>query len=261
MMTRENDLNINPRQLLIEELERRCRENPRYSLRAFAKALDISPSALSMILAGQRGLSKGLASQVSNKLGLDPNETQNFILNSLRRGKPNKQNEAQNFSQLSLDKFATISEWYHFAILSLVETKGFTAKVSWIASRLGISIAEAKAAVERLSRLGILDTAQPKWKLAGPPPFVGNEESTAATKRFQKQVLEKAMYSLENDPMELRDLNSFTIAINPKHVGFARKEMEKFLIDLMHKLEKKGDALEVYHLSAQICPVSKNRGN
>ncbi len=184
---------FNSRQFLVNELERRCRENPRYSLRAFAKALGVSPSALSLILAGRRGLSRELASEVSKKLGLDPLKEKSFIQNSLRRGKPISIDLA-NFNQLALDKFATIADWYHFAILSLIETKDFKPKIPWIASRLGISEGEARAAVDRLVRLEVLCIESPRWKQIGSPIFLANEESTSATKVHQRQDLEKAIW-------------------------------------------------------------------
>jgi len=260
MNTASANLNVNPRQLLLEELERRCQTNPRYSLRAFAKALNLSPSALSMILRGERGLSKNLASQVSKKLGLDPQMSESFIRNALKR-KKSINPESYKFNQLSLDRFAVISEWYHFAILSLIETKDFKPVIAWISTRLEISLAEARAGVERLVRLNLLDTTKEKWKQIGDPIFLDNDKSTAATRRFQSQVLERAIFSLENDPMELRELNSVTIAIDPRQVDYAKKKIKDFLIELMNELEAKGPRREVYHLSTQLYPVSKNRGN
>jgi DNA-binding Lrp family transcriptional regulator len=250
---------LHPRQLLLDELERRCRVNPRYSLRAFAKALGISAAALSMILRGERGMSSTLAGKVSKRLGLNLEASEHFVRTSSRRvkGAP----DVSKFLQLPIDQFAIISEWYHFGILSLISTKGFQPSTPWIAARLGISEGEARAGVERLVRMGILDTTQAKWKQKGAPIFVNNEHSTAASRRFHAQVLDHARFSLENDPMELRELNSVTIAIDPKQLPYARKKMKEFLVGLMTELENLGSAREVYHLSTQLCPVSRARGN
>jgi uncharacterized protein (TIGR02147 family) len=248
--------NFSPKTILLEELEKRCRTNPRYSLRAFAKALELSPSGLSLILSGRRGLSKTLAKNLSEKLGLDPSKSRDFIQSAVKRRSSEFQAETSS-RQLELDQFATIAEWYHFAILSLIETQGFVPDRQLIASRLGISIAEVRSAVERLQRLGILDTSQTKWRQVGLPIFVGNDKSTSATRSHQRQVLDKAAHSLENHPMEIRELNSVTLAVNPKHLPIARKEIKEFLLKLMNKLESKGDPTEVYSLSVQFFPVSK----
>lgn len=247
----------------MEELERRCRANARYSMRSFARALSISPSALSMVLNGERGLSLELATAISKKLGLDPTSSAAFIGTAIRRRRTPQtvQPASQSFNQLTLDQFGVISEWYHFAILSLITTKEFRPELPWIASRLGITQGEARAAVERLVRLKVLDVSQKKWKQVGNPIFVNNTESTAATRQHQKQILEKATYSLENDSMELREMNSVTIAIDPKQVGIAKRRIAQFLMDLMNELESQSTPKEVYHLSTQLYPVSKNRGN
>ncbi len=56
--------------LLRLELERRKLRNAAYSVRAFARDLDLSVAFLSQILAGHRNLSEKRAHQVSLKLGL-----------------------------------------------------------------------------------------------------------------------------------------------------------------------------------------------
>lgn len=45
--------------------------NPRYSLRAFARRLEISAGSLSAILSGKRVISKKLAEKIADRLGLD----------------------------------------------------------------------------------------------------------------------------------------------------------------------------------------------
>jgi uncharacterized protein (TIGR02147 family) len=254
LLTVENELN--PRLVLMEELEKRCRANPKYSLRGFARALGMSPSGLSLVLSGQRGFSKKAAEKIAAKLGFDPKKTKFFTQSAVKRGTRPAQ---LNTSQIELDQFATIAEWYHFAILSLIDTKDFVPKVQWIASRLDISIAETKSALRRLTALGILDTTTPSWKQIGAPIFLKNEASTAATRLHQKHTLEKAIYSLENDPFSEREHNSVTMAIHPKHVSYARKKIREFLMDLMSDLEKKGEAQEVYNLSVQLYPTTRRK--
>ncbi len=247
---------------LAEELARRCRLNPRYSLRAFALELGLNASALSLILAGRRVPSSGLAEQIALRLGMDSATQKKFLKHSLEKKPPKpkqEQSHIQATAEIELDQFATISEWYHFAILSLIETDDFVPETKWIASRLGISAREAKDAVSRMVRLGLLATKGKKWKQVGAPLFIENDRSTIATKAYQRQVLEKALVSLYEDPFERREVTSVTMAINPKNVAYARKEIKKFLFDLMTRLEEKGYRSEVYNLSMQIYPTSKVR--
>jgi len=277
-LTKQNDLPgvaelaFDARAFLNEELSKRCKLNPRYSLRAFARALGLTPAGLSLILSGKRGVTPTTAESIADHLGLDPVLREKF-LEGIRRSKKQKKlarksqrtpefSKPQNdshYHQLTLDTFSLISDWQHYAILSLIETKGFKPRISWVASRLGISATEAKSAVERLKRLKILDTSQAPWKQMGGPLKIENTTALSAARRQQKQVLEKALYSLENDSFESRDISSMTMAIDPKLVPLARDEIKKFRRYLMNLLESKGNQEEVYHLGIQIYPVSKNK--
>lgn len=62
--------------------------------------------------------------------------------------------EDSTYKLISQDIFATIADWYHLAILDLSLMKDFKSSPSWISARLGISVLEAKIAVDRLVRLG-----------------------------------------------------------------------------------------------------------
>ena len=62
------------RDILKKELERRQKNNSAYSLRAFAKYLDVSPAALSQIMSGKRGVSVKRLNFLMDKLGLSPKQ-------------------------------------------------------------------------------------------------------------------------------------------------------------------------------------------
>ena len=68
MKTEPAHYRIDPRLLLQRELERRCQSNPKYSLRAFAKALKMSPAALSYMLTGKRPVSKKTVKKIVDRL-------------------------------------------------------------------------------------------------------------------------------------------------------------------------------------------------
>lgn len=49
----------------------RCKNNPRYSLRAFAKSVNVDPSLLSKIIRGKHVPSENLMKELGTKLDLD----------------------------------------------------------------------------------------------------------------------------------------------------------------------------------------------
>src|SRR4051812_48629814 len=87
------------RQLLQEELLRRCRVNPKYSLRGFARLLDVSPTYLSLILNGKRPIPVKLRTEIAERLGLKPFDTET-----------GKENLPNAYNQLAADRFALIAD-------------------------------------------------------------------------------------------------------------------------------------------------------
>jgi PAS domain S-box-containing protein len=69
------------------ELNRRKNNNSRYSLRAFAKFLDIGPATLSRILNGQQDLSIAITKKILNKLKVSSEERVLFISSVLKEKK------------------------------------------------------------------------------------------------------------------------------------------------------------------------------
>ena len=61
-----------------------------------------------------------------------------------------------DYDRIGLDAFQVISDWYHLAIVELANTPDFRGEPYGIARSLGISVVEARAALERLLRLGML---------------------------------------------------------------------------------------------------------
>jgi uncharacterized protein (TIGR02147 family) len=254
----------NPRLLLQAELTRRISRNPRYSMRRFAQALGISHTVLSLVLSGKRPLSKKAASQVSDVLGLNPMQREKLIKH--RKKVPHgtaelatdSSIEASDYRQISLDTFTVVSDWYHFAILSLLELPTAKLEPKWISSKLGISEIEAKLAVERLLRLDLIrKNPKGEWKQAGHPIRIGNEHSTSATRKFHAQLLAKALESLEHDPFETRDFTSMTLIMDSSELPYAREKIRDFRRKLTQELEARGKPDRVYNLNVQIFPLSK----
>ena len=65
--------------------------------------------------------------------------------------------------------------------------------------------------MERLQRLGLVGFSSRRWRQTGKSiKMPENGISTAATRRLYSQLLERAIQSLESDPMPVRDFSSIT---------------------------------------------------
>lgn len=257
-------VNENPtsaREILRSELARRMAKNPQYSLRAFARSAGVSHTLLSLVLSGKRPMSRKTANRLADTLALDPNQREQFVnapentMGHLATARGRK--EAQSMRQLSLDQFALISEWYHYAILSLLELPDSKLEPRWISSRLRISQLQAAEAVERLHRLNLLEKGEDgRWRQSGNPIKIDNSVSTPATRKFHEQILSKALESLERDPFETRSFISTTYMLDPAVVPLARERLNELKRALVRELSTLGKPSVVYNLSMQLYPVS-----
>jgi uncharacterized protein (TIGR02147 family) len=78
-------------------------------------------------------------------------------------------------------------------------------------------------------------------------------------KRRQKQILEKALEALENDPIETRSMTGMTMAIDPSKIPEAKKLISEFNRKMSKFLET-GKKSEVYELQISLFSLQK-RGN
>jgi uncharacterized protein (TIGR02147 family) len=143
--------------------------------------------------------------------------------------------------------FALVSEWYHFAILNLLETADFTWDSQWIATRLNISVIQAKLAMQLLTELNLI--VKRNGKIESTEHWISseNEIPSAAIKEYHKQILEKAINSLYSQSITERDVSGVGFAVDPERLKDLKTEIEEFQSRVVEKYSK-GRKTEVYQL-------------
>lgn len=243
-----------PAELLIQEFDKRRARNPNFSLRAFAKWLKFSPAQLSQMMSGKRPVTLNSAKKISERLGLSPAENKAFI-NTLLKDKEFIDSAAsKKVIHMQEDQFRIISDWYHFAILSLTRLKGAKANPRWIARRLGINVEQAHQAILRLERMGIIQT-KPIFKQICDPIEVVSAIPSEAIQKYHKQNLSLAIEKIETTPVHLREYQSISIPINPKHIQLFKQHIDEFL-EQVSILADQQSSLELYNLNVQLFPIT-----
>ena len=258
---------------LRETLAARVERNPQYSLRAFSKALGLDPSTFSQLLSGKRFPSLRLAEKLFQRLDFSPLEMKE-ALQSIAEAKTNAGlkrispalrhllspaagSSSAPSRDLSIDIFKIISDWYHFAILELIFTQNFNSEPTSIADALGISLAKTNAALERMLELELIEIVNGKIVRRETQLMSADQHlTTAAHRRRQKQVLEKSIESLENDPIEIRNHTAMTFAIDAKKIPEAKKKIAKFTQEMTQFLES-GVRDQVYEMTINFFPLQK----
>lgn len=251
METRSSDFKT----YLQEELILRCKRNPAYSLRSFAKAIDVSPSFLSKILNGQRRITDRVFEKISNNLNLE-----SVIRNSFEGQKKLTSSSELELNNIQLDYFKIISDWYHYALIELTQVKDFKNSPEWIASKLGITVNQVKAAMDRLLELKLLVIKNGKLRpTSGGNTTTKNDFTDLAFKKMQDELLKKSMNSLWNDDYDKRDHTSICMAINPEDIPEVKKRLAKMRREICQYLERpqKKKPTQVYNLSLSFFALSK----
>lgn len=240
----------------------RCKNNPSYSLRSFAKFLNVSPSMLSDILYGKRIVTSRMRNKIGLAMGLCPEDISNFTC-AEHGNKHNKKviaKESTSKKKLALDSFYIISQWHHYALLQLIKIEGKNFSTQLAAKRLGLKSIDVEISLKRLLNIGVLIEGENmpfEDTTKGATTHLEDGFTNEALKRFQVEALKKAIESINQDPIEYRDNTSMTMAIDKKQVQYAKNKITEFRRNLTQELEQTETPDEVYQLLISFTPLTK----
>lgn len=253
------DNDFTPRAQLEAQYLKRRQKNQGYSLRAFAKLLDLPSGRLSQLLTEKRRFTLKMGEKIALRLQLDPRE-KDQLLRAIRasRGAPSAPPaKPATFRSLDMNQFRLIADPLHFSILSLLETAGFDGRSATVAGRLGVSVVEARRALQRLETAGLVKGAEGSIALSGEPGLATSHDvASAALQKAHRKVLEEAIGALERVPVEERDFTSVTLAVDPARLPEAKRRLRELRREVGAFLEA-GQRREVYRLNVQLLPLTR----
>lgn len=233
--------------------------NSSYSLRAFARDIDISPSSLSLILKGSQGLSVEKAKCIAKNIGMNKEQEGLFcdLVESKHSRNKQKRKDAhqrilnQNKNArgvISLDTFSVISDWFHYAILELMSLKNFKSDSNWIARKLSISVSEVKKAIVRLENQKMVVVEKGVFRATDSDTLSPSDFTSSALKKFHKQILNKAIMAIDEQELNQRDFSSITLAFDSADMKEAKKDILNFRRSFMKKYGSSTEKNTVYNL-------------
>ncbi len=239
-------------------------QNPHFSLRAFAKKLNVSPSHLSRVLRGQKSFSYQSSLRLIRELDLS--EAQGKVI--LAAFDKTKAQKTENLSIIDQDErkqkildfeiFRLIADWYHFPILELIRTKEFKSNENWIAKRLGLPVPIVSLALNRLELLELITRKDGKIKLTnGEILKTADDIQNIAIKKHHTQMLEKATAAIEEQAVTAREFQALNLNFNPEELSEAKKMIRAFCKSFNKKFSKK-QGKEVYQLNLQLFSLTKD---
>lgn len=261
------------RDVLRLEFEKRTRRNPRYSMGAFARDLELSPSRLSEVLSGKQGLSPARARIVGSKMGLKTHKLEWFCdlvttqharsrsAKALAAGRLARQPQGIQAEDVSQERLQKVT-WYHFAIRRMTLLADFRSDVSWIAMRLQAPIGKIQLIVDELIRTGLLRVDDRGVYSIGENIGIRTKGlPKAELARYFGSILWRAFQSYKNTKRELRIHNAHYFTIGREQLDDYRALIAEFedRVDLLTHQAKSHD--ELYTMMVSFFPLTASSQN
>jgi uncharacterized protein (TIGR02147 family) len=262
----------NYREYLRDTLIGQIRKNPRFSLRAFAKRVGLAPSNLSEVIRGKKNLSEKSAIQVAERMGLNPVETEYFVLLVQLEGRRDDKsrqlildrlqrlNPSREVNHLGLDVFNAISDWYHVAVITLTRVEGFVVSPESAAQALGVTLVEASAAIDRLVRLNLIEKTKAGYRKTGNYLLAHSDSPDEGLRNYHRQMLSKAIDSLTAQTPREKVIGSENLVIDEDQIEEARQITERYFAEMIKLSERAEKKTHAYHLGVQFFNLMKTVG-
>jgi uncharacterized protein (TIGR02147 family) len=255
-----------PRTYLKAELEIRQLRRPQYSLRAFARDLQMSPSALSDFFHGKLGLSKERVQTIASKIRLsEPQQDHLYDLLEMRFARSGETRKAAKWrveqrisrqpGRLSLEKFCLIADWYHLAIPELLELDEKFQQPKELAKALSISLPKAKRALQALTEIGLLNFENGRYVVSENSTMTGDENPNQMIRQAHLQILSLAQKSIESLSMQERENVSVFLGIRNEDYPELQNQLRKAVTNVLRRFAAREGKDRLYCYTHHFFPV------
>lgn len=239
------------KKLMMLRLSEMQAKNPQFSLRAFAKSLDIHAASLSEFFNGKRKFSPKLQKKIILALNIAPDKREELI--NLLESK-DAEIESVERIQLSTDCYYLVKDPIYYSLLSLIETKDFKEDVSWMAKRLKKTEEQISEAIERLERVGYIRRGHKGEMTVGEAHLMTTDDVANMSLRLRHaENMDDAKSALLNLPVEERYFRFETLPIGLEDMPAFKEAAQQFM-DKIHAISKNTPKDEVYEFCLSFFP-------
>lgn len=257
---------MSPGEVLKMYFERKRVAQPRYSLRALARDLKVSPAYISQVFNSKKKVPETRLAELIRLLDMDDIAVLQ-LKDALHPGEKRKTALApadfaffDRFRPLDQQKYAVLERWYMVALLDLTTLEDFDPRPAWIAKRLGISPTEAELALATLQEHGLLKEVDGKLTKADLKLRFPTKTTQLVIRRFHKQLIKKAYDELDqragHEAFDGRLVAGATFALNPAHLALLKQKIQECMYEVS-SLAAEGPCRDVYQLNVQFFPLTK----
>lgn len=237
-------------------------KNPAYSLRAFAKRLDVSPSSLSEFFRGRRPMNESKAYDAMMKLKMREDIVRRICSTEENAGVgvgEKWQILATDDTAPQSDHYRWVTEIRHRAVHCMIGCSDPVGDLKWVAQRLDLSEEMLSDSIALLLRLKMIERDQENRYVVSQGNAASMDEiPSAAIRKAHKDAMALAAAAIEEVPVGRRDFNQVMFNLDPINIPVVKEITRKYLSDLL-ALSAIGDTSEVYNCCVQVYPLSKSK--
>jgi uncharacterized protein (TIGR02147 family) len=251
--------------------EKRKAEMPFYSYRMMGDRLGLDSSYLYRILQKKQHLPVHALPVAKEMMALTGREAEFFdLLFSATMTKDKNKREELVAKALALRdvrrhtlqeaELKLLENWWIPAVRAYLELNGGMVNVKQIAKDLCPPITEAQAqeAIDILLEVGFVKkVASGKLALTETHLTVGGPEKKMAVRKFQKQVLALASDSLDNVPVDERNISTLTLSVDQACFDDLGEMLKEFRRLVQKRVDASKNPNKVMHLSMAFYPVAR----
>jgi len=245
-----------------------------YSVRYMAGRIEMDPGQFVKVLQGKLHLPLVRIPAISKLCRFDGRE-EAYFETLVRLGRAKTRGEVQELTErlvtlrgvevkgLEADQAEYFHNWHHAVVRSLAGILpfrgGFDAIGEMITPR--VSGEKIRESVELLSRLGLLrEDDKGFWRLAEPHVHPSDKMPAEVVRRFQGQNMRLAERSLEEIPVDERDISSLTVTLHWNDLPKVREKVSEMRRQIQNIAQECAEPDGVFQLNIQLFPVARVRG-
>lgn len=265
-----NSVEVNSQhvKMLKAELEKRKAINNRYSLRAFAKFLEIDHSTLSQIFSGHKGLSEKKSLLICKKLEFSHMQCENFINSVIKqfarspekRIKAKKRLEklhlAENIKVLKSETVQNINHWSFLAVYELILTKRCQTIPSLVKT-LNLPEEQITHATTMLEKLSVIYSENGKLFAHYNGLQSLNDIPSEAIKQFHASTIEKAKEALLTQALDEREFQTAIFSFPADKMELAKQSLRNFIQNFNIDFNSESPNSQVYSITVNFFRIEK----
>lgn len=249
----------------------------KYSLRALARDVKLSPAMVSQILARRRNPSQDAIEEFAKALRIKRSDVlilkKSAILHAGRKSSGHRiladyiEQDAtvlayRKYKKSNLTSLSILSKWYHMALLELLTCDVPSTDERTLQTYLGISLTEIRGALATLANGGFIEKRNGRWEKKTLHMEFPEELSQATTRQYHRMMITRALNIMaeqqSTEDVNRRRIVGATVAVNPENVAKAIDNLNRFLFKMTQTLGN-GPCREVYQLNLQLVPLTKEK--